>query len=144
MKPAYEETLRKQDDTPVVTMKDTERRRTCWMFKGEFYWEDEGYNAHEVKALVFDRTRKKERKLEKAESLMEQRGSSVAERREPISDDVKVFVWNRDGGKCVKCESQENLEFDHIIPFARGGSSTARNIQLLCEDCNRGKSDSLI
>jgi len=61
--------------------------------------------------------------------------------RKPIPDDVQIFVWNRDGGKCVKCGSQENLEFDHIIPVSKGGSNTARNIQLLCETCNRKKSN---
>ena len=59
--------------------------------------------------------------------------------RERISDEVQVFVWNRDGGKCVKCGSQENLEYDHIIPISKGGSNTARNIQLLCEKCNHSK-----
>ncbi|MEI6823714.1 MAG: HNH endonuclease [Bacteroidota bacterium] len=52
-------------------------------------------------------------------------------------------VWNRDGGKCVKCGSQENLEFDHIIPFSKGGSSTYRNIQILCKKCNIEKSNKI-
>jgi 5-methylcytosine-specific restriction endonuclease McrA len=60
--------------------------------------------------------------------------------REPISEAVRLFVWQRDKGKCVKCGSNERLEFDHIIPIAKGGSSTERNIQLLCEKCNRAKS----
>lgn len=59
--------------------------------------------------------------------------------RPPIPDDVKMFVWQRDGGSCVKCGSQENLEFDHVIPLSKGGSNTARNLQLLCERCNRSK-----
>ena len=66
------------------------------------------------------------------------RKSSVPTRkRQPIPDDVKMFVWQRDGGRCVQCGSQENLEYDHIIPVSKGGSNTARNIQLLCEKCNR-------
>lgn len=63
--------------------------------------------------------------------------------RKPIPEDVKMYVWQRDRGKCVKCGSQESLEFDHIIPFAKGGSNTERNIQLLCEKCNRSKSDNI-
>lgn len=66
--------------------------------------------------------------------------SSVPTReRLPIPDDVKMFVWQRDGGRCVQCGTQENLEYDHIIPVSKGGSNTARNIQLLCEKCNRSK-----
>ncbi len=57
-----------------------------------------------------------------------------------ISQKVKDLVWNRDGGKCVECGSKENLEFDHIIPHSKGGANTYRNIQLLCEPCNRSKS----
>ena|ERR1035437_235545 len=57
-----------------------------------------------------------------------------------IPQDVKDKVWNRDGGKCVKCGGNERLDYDHIIPFSKGGSNTYRNIQLLCEKCNRKKS----
>ncbi|MFH0791187.1 MAG: HNH endonuclease signature motif containing protein [Candidatus Omnitrophota bacterium] len=64
--------------------------------------------------------------------------------RKPISDEVKMFVWQRDKGKCVKCGSQENLEYDHIIPVVKGGSNTERNIQLLCEKCNREKHDNIV
>jgi len=64
--------------------------------------------------------------------------------RETIPDDVKMYVWKRDGGKCLKCGSQEKLEFDHIIPLSKGGSNTARNILLLCETCNRSKGDSIV
>ncbi len=62
--------------------------------------------------------------------------------REPIPEVVRHEVWRRDKGRCVKCGSQERLEFDHIIPVSKGGSSTARNLQLLCEPCNRKKAAS--
>ena len=64
-------------------------------------------------------------------------------KRKPIPQNVKDKVWNRDGGKCVECGSNENLEFDHIIPFSKGGANTYRNLQLLCEHCNRSKSDKI-
>jgi HNH endonuclease len=59
--------------------------------------------------------------------------------REPIPEAVRLFVWQRDKGRCVKCGSQQRLEFDHIIPISSGGSNTERDIQLLCEPCNRSK-----
>src|SRR2546426_8446834 len=64
-------------------------------------------------------------------------------RRERIPESVRLFVWQRDEGKCVKCGSKERLEFDHIIPVALNGSNTERNIQLLGERCNREKSKRL-
>lgn len=56
-----------------------------------------------------------------------------------IAADVKRAVWRRDGGKCFECGSREKLEYDHIIPVCKGGSNTERNVQLLCEKCNRTK-----
>lgn len=56
-----------------------------------------------------------------------------------ISYDTKRKVWRRDNGRCIQCGNNEYLEFDHIIPVSKGGSNTERNIQLLCEKCNRSK-----
>jgi 5-methylcytosine-specific restriction endonuclease McrA len=75
------------------------------------------------------------REVEALENLEKLQGAS----REPIPDSVRLFVWQRDKGQCVKCGSRERLEFDHIIPIAAGGSNTERNVQLLCEACNRSK-----
>jgi len=65
----------------------------------------------------------------------------ASENRDAISSAVRREVWRRDEGKCKKCGSRKNLEYDHIIPVAEGGSNTVRNIELLCEACNRAKSD---
>jgi HNH endonuclease len=61
--------------------------------------------------------------------------------RERIPEQVRIEVWRRDDGKCVRCGSRVKLEFDHIVPVSRGGGNTARNIELLCEKCNRAKSN---
>jgi len=58
-------------------------------------------------------------------------------RKRYIPKNVQREVWQRDMGKCVECGSEERLEYGHIIPFSKGGSNTVRNIQLLCENCNR-------
>ena len=61
--------------------------------------------------------------------------------RKALPDDVRVLVWTRDGGACVRCGASNDLHFDHIIPFSRGGSDEALNIQILCRACNLAKSD---
>ncbi len=59
-----------------------------------------------------------------------------------IPTSVKVEVWKRDRGRCVLCGGQEDLHFDHIIPYSKGGSSlTVDNIQILCFRCNLEKRD---
>lgn len=61
-----------------------------------------------------------------------------------IPSSVKLEVWKRDKGRCILCQSQKNLHFDHIIPFSKDGSSlTAENIQLLCARHNLLKRDKI-
>jgi len=61
-----------------------------------------------------------------------------------IPTEVKLAVWKRDKGQCVLCQRQDNLHFDHIIPFSKGGSSlVVENVQLLCARHNLSKSDNI-
>jgi len=58
-----------------------------------------------------------------------------------IPTEVKVAVWKRDHGRCVLCESQKNLHYDHDLPFSKGGTSIlVANVRLLCASCNLKKS----
>ena len=56
-----------------------------------------------------------------------------------IPQALRGQVWRRDNGRCVQCESRENLQFDHIIPVSKGGATTVDNLQLLCRSCNLSK-----
>jgi HNH endonuclease len=77
-------------------------------------------------------------------SLANQGNRHVIEHNRLIPTPVKLEVWERDKGICVKCGSSNNLHFDHIIPYAKGGSSlVAANIQLLCARHNLEKSDNI-
>ncbi|MBU1230661.1 MAG: HNH endonuclease [Proteobacteria bacterium] len=65
-----------------------------------------------------------------------------AERRRVVPTHVKLEVWKRDGGKCSVCGATDELHFDHILPFSKGGTSlTSENIQLLCARHNLQKRD---
>lgn len=115
-----------------------------------FLEENHGYSFEEAQELI--ETAKKEKEKAKLAGIKRKITKKAQElydcipsddNREPIPDKVRLYVWQRDGGKCAKCGSQKNLEFDHIIPFSKGGSNTERNIQLLCEECNRAKSNKI-
>jgi hypothetical protein len=110
-----------------------------WVFNGTFNlidaWEEQRDNR---KVFKF--------KLELAEEQLseKQHHNDTLEYDRMIPSDVKLEVWKRDKGKCVKCGSNKNLHFDHIIPFSKGGSSlTTENIQILCAKHNISKSDKI-
>lgn len=116
--------------------------RVWWWFEGAFYWESGGYSERDVLALIRDRQRRAAQKLDRAHLMLnieEGRAARPRGRREPIPREVRRAVFERDGGKCVQCGSTFDLQYDHVIPVALGGATTAGNLQLLCADCNRSK-----
>jgi hypothetical protein len=61
-----------------------------------------------------------------------------------IPSAIKLEVWKRDKGHCVLCGAEDNLHFDHDVPYSKGGSSLiANNIRLLCARHNLSKSDKI-
>ena len=64
-------------------------------------------------------------------------------KRHSIPSDVRKIIYKRDNGRCVRCGSDKEIEYDHIIPVSKGGSSTTNNIEILCQDCNRSKFDKI-
>jgi 5-methylcytosine-specific restriction endonuclease McrA len=132
------EALQREQPVPLIAAE----RRQWWWFRDCFYWEDDGLTAADVMALVVDRERRKQRKLDSAHAALHQERNG-GPRREPIPRAVRLAVWERDGGRCVECGSDFELQYDHVIPFAMGGAATAGNLQLLCAGCNRAKGAAL-
>ena len=119
--------------------------RTYWYFQDRFYWENDDLNADEVYGLLVTRQQRERGRIERAQAMvaMGMQPQDQARRRDIIPDDIKQLVWMRDGGQCVRCGSQAELQFDHVIPVAMGGSSNPENLQILCGPCNRRKSAGL-
>jgi hypothetical protein len=62
-----------------------------------------------------------------------------------IPSAVKLEVWKRDNGRCVECGATDELHFDHILPFSKGGTSLkAENVQLMCARHNLAKRNRII
>lgn len=65
-----------------------------------------------------------------------------------IPAEVRRAVARRDGFQCTfvsdtghRCSARRHLEFDHIQPVARGGSSSASNLRLRCRAHNQYEAD---
>ena len=135
-----DEIVAQQAERPVELVRHDER--VYWLFRDCFYWDDEGLGSEDVRALALLRIRKRDRQLDSAHSLMraEEAGQAV---RPPVSIEVRRAVFERDGGRCVECGGNFDLQYDHVIPFSLGGATTVANLQLLCADCNRAKGTTL-
>ncbi|MBC8206414.1 MAG: HNH endonuclease [Kiritimatiellales bacterium] len=114
-------------------------RASIWVYNGLFHlvdaWQEDSDNRQVFKF-----------RLEITDDDLEQvqRVQPDLEHTRMIPSSVKQEVWARDGGKCRMCGSTENLHFDHILPFSKGGTSlTAKNIQLLCAKHNLQKHDKI-
>jgi 5-methylcytosine-specific restriction endonuclease McrA len=84
----------------------------------------------------------KKMKVKKAKTQTNTSSKQKQSRSRHIPASVRVSVLHRDGYQCGFCgrnSRQIQLEVDHIIPFAQGGSHELSNLQTLCFDCNRGK-----
>src|ERR1700690_725358 len=107
-----------------------------WVFNGVFrlvdVWQEDSGGRNVFKFRL---------ELDSSDRPRELR-SSALEHQRVIPSAVKVEVWKRDGGRCVKCGSGDNLHFYHVIPFSQGGTSLlAKNIQLFCARHNFEKRD---
>ena len=111
-----------------------------YLYQNCLYGVSGKFTSEQEKLLVQDAFDSERRKFERLKQKFAAAAAADSRPSRPaISENVRIAVWRRDGGKCARCGSRERLEYDHIIPIALGGSNTARNIELLCEACNRAK-----
>jgi hypothetical protein len=138
-----EAAFRESAEEPVFLYNVWRRYRGIWMYKGYLYTSTGHFSEADHKLLILEAFDRERRALEKLRAKFHPRAGESSRSRPRISEAVRIEVWNRDGGKCVRCGSRVNLEYDHIIPVSKGGGNTARNIELLCEKCNRAKGDEI-
>jgi hypothetical protein len=63
--------------------------------------------------------------------------------KDKISPTIRAQVFKRDNYTCKVCgkksEDGAHLVIDHVVPRAKGGTNSIRNLQTLCDPCNAGK-----
>lgn len=104
------------------------------------------FTSAQQRLLVLEASDKERQLFERLKAKFDSPGGNAGTRaRHRIPEAVRIEVWRRDQGRCATpgCGSRENLEYDHIIPIDAGGNNTARNVELLCEACNRRKSNKI-
>jgi hypothetical protein len=114
--------------------------RSYWWFEDTFFWDSGNYTPQDVLALIRDRQRKEQQRLQRAHMMLNADQNAAGPRRQPIPRELRRLVFERDGGLCVECGSNFDLQYDHVIPVALGGATSFENLQLLCGPCNGEKS----
>jgi len=112
-----------------------------WSYNGLFHLVD-AWRERDERRVVF-----KSLKLVAApdEGASPGRRRRWQERRRIIPTEVKVEVWSRDKGRCRICGATDELHFDHVLPYSKGGTSlTAANVQLLCARHNLAKGAKIV
>ena len=145
LKPEFVAEARQRKEVEPVLVAYTPSRR-YWCFQDRWVWENQGLESRDVLALLRERDRKQARNLERAHVLLdveEGLAAPMPRQRAPIPRDVRQAVFSRDGGRCVECLSDFDLQYDHVIPFSMGGADTLQNLQLLCSACNQSKGASI-
>jgi hypothetical protein len=128
---------------PVIPEKPGSDRTWIWIYKDVAYKVRGPYSDAQCGLMIMDEFDKERQYFERLKQKHTPGTAETGLPRERIPESVRIEVWRRDGGICARCGSRDSLEYDHIVPVSKGGSNTSRNIELLCEKCNRSKGASV-
>ena len=104
-------------------------------------WLDDDISWNMMKEWVFAEA--KEDVLKHIFNEVKKRIPEVKTRTRGIPAKIRYDVYLRDNGSCVLCGEDENIEFDHIIPFSKGGAHSIENLRVLCRKCNRSRGNNM-
>lgn len=62
-------------------------------------------------------------------------------RRIPIN--LRELILDKYNNQCNECDSEKDLEIDHIFPWSLGGLTERSNLQVLCKPCNTKKTNKI-
>ncbi|WP_290841275.1 HNH endonuclease [Flavobacterium sp.] len=148
-----EENRKKAEELALVEKREKEERLKMVEARRQLELEERKKRRDEqfkerIKRDILEKERKKQLESDAIQELIESgklsHNFSIKNVRVPIPSHIMQAVWKRDMECCVNCASSQSLEFDHIIPVAKGGSNSINNIQLLCQSCNRKKSSKIM
>ncbi|QJT10901.1 HNH endonuclease [Oceanidesulfovibrio marinus] len=132
---------KKNEQTPRIVQVYEKIKQGIWSDNGLFKLVDSWMEFDEIRNVYKFKLRVMEEGTHSHENNTE---LVQVERSRIIPTQVKLEVWKRDGGKCAVCGATDELHFDHIVPFSKGGTSLkAENIQLLCARHNLQKRDKI-
>ena len=133
----------KQGEADAELIRVYEKIQTgIWVFNGVFHLVDARRESDGTREVFRFRLELAANELGQEPRSQQDRLPSDLPHTRVIPSEVKVEVWRRDNGRCVKCGATDNLHLDHVLPFSRGGTSLlAENIQILCARHNLEKHD---
>ena len=112
-------------------------RKGIWSYNGPFQLVD-SWNERDERRQVF-----KFKLVTTGAEVVP--GQVNLQHRRMIPSAVKLEVWKRDKERCVICGAQDELHFDHLLPYSKGGTSLiAENVQLLCARHNLEKGAKIV
>jgi hypothetical protein len=135
--------FKQESKAPDIVRVYEKLRKGIWSYNGYFHlvdsWQESDGNRRVFKFRLEAIEELEDHSLSTDVSFKEKKHRRV------IPTHVKLEVWKRDGGKCTMCGAKDELHFDHILPYSKGGTSLKPdNVQLLCARHNLEKSAKIV